>query len=125
LLGHARGVRVDRQLEAAARRGLAERAGRADRASEGVDRDAVPLEAAVQPAVVGRLDARLPDDLARLHVRVLVGLELVLRDLAVQPEELRAEGTLRVLARGERDDVQARERTRALVEELREHPREV
>ena len=49
--------------------------------------------------VVRRLDAALTDDLARLGVRVGVGLELRLADLAEQPEELAAEGALRVAPR--------------------------
>ena len=83
LLGDALELGVDRELEAASRLDHAQRPERPDGAAERVDGDAVPHQAAVQPAVVGRLDAGLADDLARLGARVAPVVELVLVDLAV------------------------------------------
>ena len=52
------------------------------------------------------LDARLPDDLARLGAAVARVLQLRRPDLAEQAEELAAERALRVRALRQRADVQ-------------------
>ena len=125
LLGDALEPGVDRELEAAPRRDDVQRAERPHGPAERIDGDAVPLQPAVQPPVVGGLDARLADDLARLAAGVTPVVELAGVDLAVQAEELASEGSLRVAPRRDRGDVEAGEGPGPLVEELRERLLEV
>ena len=125
LLGDALQPCVDRQLQRRQLLAGHRNAQRAHHPSERVDLHTRLLEAAVEPAVVPRLDPGLADDLPALRARVAGRAELRRADLAEQPEELAAERALRIAPDRERGDVHARQQCGVLVEEEGHGPRRV
>jgi hypothetical protein len=91
-------VGVEREPQVVPGRGADGRLDRRLRAAAAVDRQLRRAVTAAQVAVVGRLDAGLPDDVAGLVAELAPLLQLVLRDLADVPERLRGERAVRVLA---------------------------
>ena len=91
-------VEVDRELQPVAVDWL-ELAELGDLAPAAVDRDHARPVAAAQQAVVAALHTRLPDHRARLELRELGTLQLVLLDLPDVAEEVRRKPAFGVLAR--------------------------
>ena len=106
---------VDRQPECRQRLVL-RHLERARDAAERIDAHVRGHEAGIEQRVVRRLDPGLADELARACVHVSLRADLGLADLAEQAEELASEVALRIEARGNGPDLQARIRRRPLVE---------
>jgi hypothetical protein len=80
---------------------------------------------ALQDLVVGRLDARLPDDVADLRVRESGGAQLVLGDLARVAQNVRGQASTRVDTDGGLLDSDTRELRRVLDQIRRRLDRDV
>src|SRR2546421_12670796 len=115
---------VDRQLQATGRARHPDDPCRTDRPALGVDDDARLLEAAVEDAVVRRLNPGLADDRTGAQVWVRSRCDLRGADLAQKAEELAADRAARVVAPRQRDDPDAWELARVLVDEESELARD-
>src|SRR5438270_3471343 len=96
LLGGTLQPCVNRQLEPARGAVAAGGAERADDPTARVDGDLLPDEAAVEQAVVRRLDPGLADQLSRLVAAIAAIGELLRADLAEHSQELAPKRALRV-----------------------------